>query len=87
MSNPTPLTAAEKTNIQCTKNFKFSELEYYDRIPPEFMANATTLLENLQIIREVANAPITIISGYRSAARNAAVGGKDRFGHPVCLKP
>lgn len=75
------LSQSQKTNIQCTKNFKFAELEYHDVIPPEFMANATKLLENLQIIRDAANAPITIISGYRSAARNAAVGGKDRSLH------
>jgi len=77
----TTLSAAEKTNIQATKNFKFSELEFYDVIPPEFMANATLLLENLQVVRDAANAPITIISGYRSAARNAAVGGKDKSLH------
>jgi len=75
------LSQDQKTNISCTKNFKYSELEFYDVIPPEFMANATLLLENLQVIREAANAPITIISGYRSAARNAAVGGKDKSLH------
>lgn len=77
----TPLSKDQKTNVDCTKNFKFSELEFYDVIPPEFMANATLLLENLQVIRDAANAPITIISGYRSAARNAAVGGKDKSLH------
>lgn len=75
------LSKEEKTNIECTKNFKYAELEFYDVIPPEFMANATKLLENLQVIRDAANAPITIISGYRSAARNAAVGGKDKSLH------
>lgn len=77
----TMLSQSQKTNIQCTKNFKYAELEFYDVIPPEFMANATQLLENLQIIRDAANSPITIISGYRSAARNAAVGGKDKSLH------
>jgi len=77
----TPLNQTEKTNIQATKNFKFSELEFYDVIPPKYMANATLLLENLQVIRDAANAPITIISGYRSEARNAAVGGKDKSLH------
>jgi uncharacterized protein YcbK (DUF882 family) len=76
-----PLSPTEKTNIQATKNFKVSELEFYDVVPPEFMANAVKLLENLQVIRDAANAPITIISGYRSAARNAAVGGKDKSLH------
>lgn len=75
------LSQSEKTNIQCTANFKYAELEYYDVIPPEYMANATQLLQNLQVIRDAAGAPLTIISGYRSAARNAAVGGKDRSLH------
>lgn len=71
----------QKTNIECTKNFKYAELEFYDVIPPEFMANATLLLQNLQVIRDEANAPITIISGYRCPTRNAAVGGKDKSLH------
>jgi len=75
------LPKGSKTNIKATNNFSYSELEFYDTIPPEYMANATKLLENLQVIRDALNAPITIISGYRSAARNAAVGGKDRSLH------
>ena len=75
------LSQDQKTNIQATKNFKYSELEFYDIIPPEYMANATKLLENLQVMRDAFNAPITIISGYRSEARNAAVKGKDKSLH------
>lgn len=81
MASAKMLTASEKTNIQATKNFKIAELEFYDVVPPEFMANATVLLENLQVIRDAAGAPITIISGYRCPARNAAVGGKDKSLH------
>lgn len=75
------LSITDKTNVQVTKNFKFSELEFHDVIPPEYLANATKLLENLQVIRDAANAPITIISGYRCPKRNAAVGGKDKSLH------
>lgn len=75
------LSADQKTQIQITKNFKLSELEFHDVIPPKFVANATLLLQQLQIIRDAANAPITIISGYRDEARNAAVGGKDKSLH------
>jgi uncharacterized protein YcbK (DUF882 family) len=78
----TPMLSKEqKTNIQATKNFSYAELEFHDAIPPEYMANATKLLENLQVMRDAFNAPITIISGYRSEARNTAVGGKDKSLH------
>lgn len=67
--------------MQVTKNFKLSELEFSDAIPPELVANATELLKNLQIIRDHFQKPIVIISGYRSPARNAAVGGADKSQH------
>ena len=38
--------------MQVTKNFKLSELEFSDAIPPELVANAVELLKNLQIIRD-----------------------------------
>lgn len=75
------LDKSAKTNIKATANFSYSELEFYDTIPAEYIANATKLLENLQVIRDALGSPIVIISGYRSAARNAAVGGKDRSLH------
>ena len=61
--------------MQVTKNFKLSELEFSDPVPAEKIANATELLQNLQIIRDHFQKPIVIISGYRSPERNAAVGG------------
>jgi uncharacterized protein YcbK (DUF882 family) len=67
--------------MQITKNFKLSELEFSDAIPPELVANATELLKNLQVIRDHFQRPIIIISGYRSPARNAAVGGADKSQH------
>jgi len=67
--------------MQVKKNFKLSELEFSDAIPPELVANATELLKNLQVIRDHFQKPIVIISGYRSPARNAQVGGADKSQH------
>ena len=67
--------------MQVTKNFKLSELEFSDAIPLELVANACELLKNLQVIRDHFQRPIVIISGYRSPARNAAVGGADKSQH------
>lgn len=67
--------------MQITKNFKLSELEFSDAIPPELVANAIELLKNLQVIRDHFQRPIVIISGYRSPARNAQVGGADKSQH------
>ena len=67
--------------MQVTKNFKLSGLEFSDAIPPELVANAVELLKNLQVIRDHFQRPIVIISGYRSPARNAAVGGADKSQH------
>ena len=67
--------------MQVTKNFKLSELEFSDAIPPELVANAIELLKNLQVIRDHFQRPIVIISGYRSPARNAQVGGADKSQH------
>lgn len=75
------LTPEEKTNVQVTTNFNVKELEFYDTVPPELVANATKLLQNLQIIRDFIGKPVKIISGYRSEARNKAVGGKNKSLH------
>ena len=69
------LTASEKTQgspVGVT-NFSYSELEYYDRIPKEYMENAEILLQNLQKIRDAVGKPLKIISGYRSLERQMQV--------------
>ena len=67
--------------MQVTKNFKLSELEFHDKIPPELIANAIELLQNLQVIRDHFQKPIIIISAYRSPARNEVVGGAKKSQH------
>lgn len=67
--------------MQVTKNFKLNELEFHDKIPPELIANAIELLQNLQVIRDHFQKPIIIISGYRSPARNEVVGGAKKSQH------
>jgi uncharacterized protein YcbK (DUF882 family) len=67
--------------MQVTKNFKLSELEFSDQVPPELIANAIELLQNLQVIRDHFQKPIIIISGYRSPTRNEAVGGAKKSQH------
>lgn len=71
----------QKTNLQITKNFNISEMEFYDVLPPELVANATELLTNLQVLRDAAGKSIKIISGYRSPTRNKEVGGATMSQH------
>ena len=71
----------QKTNVQVTKNFNLSEMEFFDTIPPQLVAAATELLQNLQVIRDAAGKSITIISGYRSPERNKEVGGAQMSQH------
>lgn len=71
----------QKTNLQVTKNFNMSEMEFYDTVPPQLVANATELLTNLQILRDASGKSIKIISGYRSPDRNKEVGGATMSQH------
>ncbi len=75
------LKPEQKSKEQITPNFKLGELEFYDKIPDELKHLSVKLLQNLQIIRDYFGKPITIISGYRAPARNAAVGGKSKSLH------
>ncbi len=75
------LTKEEKTNLQITKNFNISEMEYYDKVPAHLLDNAKKLLINLQVLRDECGKSITIMSGYRSPERNAAVGGAEKSIH------
>jgi uncharacterized protein YcbK (DUF882 family) len=77
------LTASEKTQgspVGVT-NFKYAEMEYYDRIPKELIPNADKVLQNLQVLRDACGKSITIMSGYRSPERNESVGGAKKSQH------
>ena len=75
------LKKEQKTNLQITKNFNMSEMEFFDTIPPQLVANATELLKNLQVLRDACGKSIKIMSGYRSPERNKAVGGATMSQH------
>jgi len=75
------LTKAQKTNVQVTKNFNLSELEFRNTIPPAMIADATTLLKQLQVLRDHLGASITIISGYRAPDYNASINGASNSQH------
>ena len=74
-----------------TKNFSFSEFQHSDTaiqrgidntIPEEAKANIQDLVEDIvQPIRDAYGKPITVTSGYRCEALNAAVGGAATSAH------
>jgi uncharacterized protein YcbK (DUF882 family) len=75
------LKKEQKTNLQVTKNFNMSEMEFFDVVPPQLIAAATELLKNLQVLRDACGKSIKIMSGYRSPERNKAVGGASMSQH------
>lgn len=77
------LTANEKTPGAPigVNNFKYSEMEFFSRIPPELIPNADRVLKNLQALRDACGQPVSIISGYRDESRNAAVQGVKKSQH------
>ena len=75
------LTKEQKTNLQVTKNFNLRELEFRNTIPPAMVADACTLLKQLQVLRDHFNASITIISGYRAPDYNASINGASNSQH------
>jgi hypothetical protein len=68
-----------------TKNFKLSEFKCSDgtAVPQKYWGNLAALMEQLQIIRETIDKPITINSGYRTPTYNKAVGGVANSSHLV----
>lgn len=66
-----------------TANFSTDEFRCKDGsfIPGIYVANVKRLAENLQVLRDVVNAPIHINSGYRSKAYNKKIGGASASQH------
>jgi len=66
-----------------TKNFKPSEMNsrISGQVPEHLETNAQELLENLQVLRDELDAPVTIISGWRSKEHNDQVGGAKNSQH------
>ena len=59
--------------MKLTKNFSKREFDSKDGyvMPLEVFKNVQKLAENLQVLRDELQAPITINSGYRSLKHNA----------------
>lgn len=66
-----------------TKNFSIHEFACKDGtpVPDSLKANATTLMINLQVLRDYLGEPLSVLSGYRSPSHNAKVGGKPNSLH------
>ncbi len=66
---------------QLSKDFNSTEFaSHYNGVttpvPPPLMPHLQRLADNLQVLRDAVGRGITINSGYRTVAHNAAVGGK-----------
>lgn len=64
--------------MKLTKNFDSKEFDCKDGtpVPTEFMDNCKELAENLQVLRDDLQVPVTVTgSGYRTPSYNKKVGG------------
>lgn len=70
--------------MKLTNNFSSQEFDCKDgtKVPDEFMGNLQELAENLQVLRDYIEAPISVTgSGYRTPSHNKKVGGAKRSQH------
>ena len=69
--------------MKLTENFSLSEFRCKDGtdVPEDLMDHVKELAENLQVLRDVIQKPIIIISGYRSPKYNRKIGGARRSQH------
>jgi uncharacterized protein YcbK (DUF882 family) len=69
--------------MKLTKNFSIGEFNSKDgsQMPAVVRENIEALAKNLQALRELFGAEISINSGYRSPAHNEAVGGASKSQH------
>lgn len=70
-------------SIQLTENFNLKEFHCKDGsvVPESLMGKVKELAENLQVLRDYLQKPITINSAYRSEKHNEKIGGKERSFH------
>ena len=64
--------------MQLTKNFNSKEFDCKDgtKVPEKFLLNAKEVADNLQVLRDYLEVPVSITgSGYRTAKHNKKVGG------------
>lgn len=70
--------------MKLTNNFSSQEFDCKDgtKVPDEFMGNLQELAENLQVLRDYIESPISVTgSGYRTPSHNKKVGGAKRSQH------
>ena len=69
--------------MKLTENFSLHEFRCRDGsdVPEEYMENVRELAENLQVLRDYIQKPITVISGYRSPSYNKKIDGARRSQH------
>jgi len=71
--------------MRLTTNFTLAEFNCKSGapMPPNVLTRIQELANNLQVLRDELGASITINSGYRSPAHNAAIGGATASRHVV----
>ncbi len=57
----------------------------YEDLTPELQANLDKLVDALNVVRTAYNQIMRVSSGYRSPAKNAAIGGSKKSYHMQCL--
>lgn len=69
--------------MKLTKNFSKSEFDSKDgaEMPDNVLENIKVVAEQLQVLRDVLNIPITINSAYRSPKHNKKIGGVKNSQH------
>lgn len=73
--------------MQLTKNFNLIEFACHDGtpVPEELIPNCQILANNLQVIRDEIDAPLFILSGFRTESHNNKVGGEKGSFHKKAM--